>query len=171
MDTSSFQSYDIRMGPLSAHSLSPYTSFGAGLRDLLNNSFTKVLVEVITYYDGRYGRFLVLVYLGVGCTVWYDFAFGSAHQAPEGWLLAPFGSYERFFDMDYYAPGYRRVGFVEGNDVSALVESAFGNEHPFTEITIPSSGPVLKAVGLGVMVAFFLAVGLVPDVSCINVQL
>ena len=51
------------------------------------------------------------------------------------------------------------------------MESAFGNEQPFAEITIPSSGPVLKAVGLGVMVAFFLAVGLVPDVSGINVQL
>lgn len=43
--------------------------------------------------------------------------------------------------------------------------SAFRNEHPFAEITIPSSGPVLNAIGLGVMVAFFLAVGLVPDVS------
>ncbi|XXG68939.1 hypothetical protein AAC387_Pa06g1921 [Persea americana] len=129
------------------------------------------MVEVITYYDGRYGHFLVLVCLSVGCTVWYDFAFGSAHQVPEGWLLAPFDSYEPFFDMDYYASGYRRVGFIEGNDVSASVELAFGNEHPFAEITIPSSGLVLKAVGLGVMVAFFLAVGLVPDVSGINVQL
>lgn len=43
--------------------------------------------------------------------------------------------------------------------------SALKNEHPFAEITIPASGNVLKSVGLGVMVAFFLAVGLVPNLS------
>lgn len=42
-----------------------------------------------------------------------------------------------------------------------------GSELPFAEITIPATGPVLKAVGLGVMVAFFLAVGLVPNPSYI----
>ena len=48
-----------------------------------------------------------------------------------------------------------RVGFVERNHVSCRPWGV-----PFAEITIP--GPVLKAVGLGVMVAFF---GLVPNVS------
>lgn len=48
--------------------------------------------------------------------------------------------------------------------------SALGNEIPFADITIPASGNVLKGVGLGVMVAFFLAVGLVPNLtSSINV--
>lgn len=110
--------------------------------------------------------------VAAGCTVWYNFALGSADQAPVGWLLSPIDSYEPFLDIEYFAPGYRRVGFVERNDVSASVLSAFGNEHPFAEITLPSSGPVLKSVGLGVMVAFFLAVGLVPDFcGGINVQL
>lgn len=38
-----------------------------------------------------------------------------------------------------------------------------GNEVPFAEIEIPATGLVLKAVGLGVMVAFLLAIGLVSS--------
>ena len=44
-------------------------------------------------------------------------------------------------------------GFVERNN-SASAVSAFWKEQPFAEITILASGPVLKAVGLGVMVTF-----------------
>lgn len=129
-------------------------------------------MEVITYYDGSYGRFLVLVSLGVGCTVWYGFVKGEAHQTPSGGLFSLFDSYEPFFNMEYIAPGFRRLCLVERNDVSALVESTMENELPFSGITIPASGPVLKSVSLGVMVAFFLAFGLVPNVSeAINVQI
>lgn len=168
-DRLSFLSHSLGLSyysrPLSPHSLFPHSCYGAGFRGLVKNLFTKKWVEVFTYYNGRYGRFLVLVCLGLGCTVWYEFALGSELQPPEGVLFAPLGSYEPFQNLDYYAPGFRRCGFVERNDVSASVVSAFRNEHPFAEITIPSSGPVLNAIGLGVMVAFFLAVGLVPDVS------
>ena len=163
-------SYNSR--PLNGLSLFPYSSSGAGLRGLVSDFYNKILVEVITYYEGRYGRFLVLVSLGIGCTVWYGYAPGSPYHAPDVSLFTPFDSYDPFFKMDYYAPGFHRVGFVERNDVSASVESSFGNELPFADITIPASGPVLKAVGLGVMIAFFLSVGLVPNVSgAINVQL
>lgn len=49
---------------------------------------------------------------------------------------------------------------MESLDVSASVESALRDENnPFSGITIPANGPVLKAVGLGLMVAIFLAVG------------
>lgn len=150
---------------LSEESLLSFSCAGAGLRGLVTDELNKILVEAITYYDGNYGRFLVLVSMGIGCTVWYALAPGSCHKAPESSLFAPLDSYEPFFNMRYYAPGFRRIGFVERNDVSASVESAFGNELPFAEITIPASGPALKAVGLGVMVAIFLAVGLVPNVS------
>ena len=163
-------SYNSR--PLPAHSLFSFSSSGAGIRGLVTDEFTKILVEVITHYDGRYGRILVLVCLGIGCTVWYAFVPGSSHHAPDSSLFAPFDSYDPFFNMEYSAPGFRRVSFVERNDISASVVSALGNELPFAEITIPASGNVLKAVGLGVMVAFFLVVGLVPNVSgAINVQL
>lgn len=153
-----------------AKSLVSFSSSGVGLRGLLNDQLTKILVEVITYYNGRYGRFLVLVCLGIGCTVWYGFAPGVAHQPPEGNLFAPLESYASFFNMDYYEPSLHRVYFLERNDVTPSVELAMGNEHPFSEIRIPASGPVLTAVGLGVMVAFFLAVGIVPN-GDINVLL
>lgn len=138
----------------------------AGLRGFLNQEYRNILVEVISYYNGMYGRFLVLVSLGIGCTVWYGFTPGTAdiHPANSG-LFAIFDSYDPFFKMDYYAPYFHRISFVEKKDVSESVMSALKNEHPFAEITIPASGNVLKSVGLGVMVAFFLAVGLVPNLS------
>lgn len=67
--------------------------------------------------------------------------------------------------MNYNAPNFRKICFVEKYDTSESVMSAFENELPFAEITIPASGEVLKAVSLGMMVAIFLAVGLVPNVS------
>ena len=73
--------------------------------------------------------------------------------------------------MDYYAPGFHRISILERNDVSTSVVSALSNEPPFADITIPASGHVLKAVGLGLMVAFFLAVGLVPNApNSLNLQ-
>lgn len=159
--------------PLSGFSLSPYSNSFAGLRGLVadGDSFTKILVEVITHYEGMYGRFLVLVTLGLSCTVWYTFVPGSCDVAPNSSLFGRLESYDAFLNMDYYAPGFSRVAFVERNDVSETVVSALKNDLPFAEITIPASGNVLKAVGLGVMVAFFLAVGLVPNVTGeINVQ-
>lgn len=158
---------------LSSFSLSPYSYEFAGLRGLVadGHSFTKILVEVITHYEGMYGRFLVLVTLGLCCTVWYTFAPGSCLDAPNSGLFGRLEAYDAFLNMDSYVPGFSRVVFVERNDVSETVVSALRNDLPFAEITIPASGNVLKAVGLGVMVAFFLAVGLVPNVTGeINVQ-
>jgi len=40
----------------------------------------------------------------------------------------------------------RRATFVERNDVSESVVSAFENDLPFAEITIPASGNVIKAL-------------------------
>lgn len=54
----------------------------AGLRCVLQSNASKVLVEAITFYEGMYGRFFVLVCLGVGCTVWYAFVPGSYNHAP-----------------------------------------------------------------------------------------
>lgn len=152
---------------LSSSSLSPYSYSFSGLRGLVadGHSLTKILVEVITHYKGMYGRFLVLVTLGLCCTVWYTFAPGSCLEAPNSSLFGRLEGYDAFLNMDSYVPGFSRVVFVEKNDVSETVVSAFRNDLPFADITIPASGNVLKAVGLGVMVAFFLAVGLVPNVT------
>ena len=41
-----------------------------------DNQYSQLLVEVICY--GRYGRILVLVCLGIGCTAWYGVVPGAA---------------------------------------------------------------------------------------------
>nr|GLL21609.1 unnamed protein product [Ipomoea trifida]GMD87872.1 Protein Ycf2 [Ipomoea batatas]GME06073.1 Protein Ycf2 [Ipomoea batatas]GME19731.1 Protein Ycf2 [Ipomoea batatas] len=146
-------------------SMLPYCSSGAGLRSFVNENLNKILVEVITYCDGSYGRFLVLVSLGIGCTVWYGYAPGSVYSAPEGGVFTPFNTYSSFFDALYDAPNFRKIHFLERNDISESVANAIGNEQPFAEIMIPASGNALKGVGLGVMVAFFLAVGIVPHAT------
>jgi len=143
----------------------PYRSSGAGLRCLVTNSINKILVEVVTYCDGRYGRILVLVCLGVGCTVWYGFAPGTFNCPPVGGVFTPFHTYESFFDSNYYAPELTKIHLNERNDITDTVAHAIGNEQPFAEIMIPASGTVLKAVGLGVMVSIFLAVGIVPHAT------
>lgn len=151
---------------LSSAALYPYASLGGGLRAIQSHRYSQTLVEVISYHNGRYGRFLVLVGLGVGCTVWYGFVPGNPECIPvDNCLFAPLESYTPFFDMQHYAPNFKRIGFVERNDVAPAVASAFQNDVPFAEISIPASGRMLTAIGLGVMVAFFLTVGIVPDIN------
>lgn len=147
---------------ISLESLLPYSCSGVGLRGLVSDNLNKILVEVITYYDGTYGRFLVLVCLGIGCTVWYNYAPGTSDRAPDSNVFTPLESYEPYFYSNFYSPVFRKLDFVETHDVTALVDSILGNEEPFTDIRIPASGPVLKSVGLGLMVTLFLAVGLLP---------
>lgn len=84
-------------------------------------------MEVITFYNGRYGRIFVLVSLGIGCTVWYGFVPGVADHAPEGNLFAPLESYDHFFNMDYTETSLHKVEFLERNDVTPSVELAMGN--------------------------------------------
>lgn len=142
---------------------------GVGLRAVANScdSMSGLLVEVISNFKGMYGRFLILVILGMGCTVWYGFTPGHPLQAPTIGLFAPLSSYDPFFNLNYVSPIFRKISFVETHDLTASVASAFENELPFAEINIPVSenNNFSKAVGLGVMLAFFLAVGIVPNVS------
>jgi hypothetical protein len=80
-------------------------------------------------------------------------------------LFSAFDTYDPFFNTEYISPYFRKVGFVETSEAAALVESAYSNDFPFAEINIPAStgGNVLKAVGLGLMVAILFSVGLVPN--------
>ena len=107
--------------------------------------FTRILVEVLTSFNGKYVRFLVLVGLGIGCTVWYTVVPTSTlHEHAS--TFGVFNSYEPIYNIPYYAPGFHRVGFVESKDVSASVESILANELPFAEMIIPARGPMLNAV-------------------------
>ena len=63
-----------------------------GLSDSVRNNLpalaSRILVEAITFHEGYYGRFLILIHMGIGCTVWYGFAPGDGINIPtEG--LAP----------------------------------------------------------------------------------
>lgn len=173
IDRLSFLSHSLGLAynssKISHKHLLPYTFSGAGFRDLIIHGFDKfsnVLVDVCTYFDGKYGHLLVLVCLGFGCTVWFGFVPGLWDQAPpKVGVFAPIESYNYFFNMDYNAPNFKKIHFVETYDTSELVMSAFANEPPFSQITIPASGEVHKAVSLGIMVAIFLMVGLFPNVS------
>lgn len=160
--------------PLSAYNLASYSHSGPGLLDLLNKGLKKVLLDVITIYEGRFGRFLVLVILGVGCTVWYGFAPYDPDIPPLGGIYKHFDTYDSFMNLNHYEPVFSRVGFVERTDVSGLVEKSFSEERPFEDIMIPATakGPLLNGVRLGVMIAIFLSVGLFPNSSGdMNVEL
>ncbi|QCE11424.1 hypothetical protein DEO72_LG10g2657 [Vigna unguiculata] len=60
---------------------------------------SRILVEAITFHEGYYGRFLILIHMGIGCTVWYGFAPGDGINIPtEGLapLFSPIENYESF---------------------------------------------------------------------------
>lgn len=141
---------------------------GVGLRAVVNPDDDRlggVLVEVITQVQGIYGRFLILVCLGIGCTVWYGFENCTNSIAPTGELFAPIKEYALFYNIYYNNFLFRNISFVETKDLSGTVSSALDNEFPFTGINIPASGNVHTAAGLGLMLAFFLAVGILPNTS------
>lgn len=140
---------------------SPYCSSEVGLRGLVKKEYSQILVEIITSSKYRYGRFLVLVILGIGCTVWYGFVPGSPEHAPGGDLFDPL-VYENFYNMDYNQPGLHKINLVERTDnAETLVKWAMENEPPFDDIQIPARGEVFKAVSTGVMISFIIAAAIV----------
>lgn len=154
--------------PFSIPELFTYSRKGAGMRSLVNEEYDKVLVEVLTFFKGKYGRFLLLVSLGVCCTVWYALVPGMHDIAPPSELFPSVLSYNKFFQVDNHYDQFQKVCFIEKKYLTGDVLSAFENEFPFSDMNIPANNNVRVAVGLGVMVAVFLAMGIVPNVSSIN---
>lgn len=169
---------------ITVRELLTYSCLGAGLRALVNevNYPSPVLIEILTYFDGLYGRFFVLVTLGLGCTVWSAFEPGVSYQLPESEIFSPMVSYDPFFHIyDYNIPNFSRFQFLEIKDVFDTILYTYENEYPFSMIEVPtntnssssstssssssSSSNQDMAVKLGVMVAFLLAIGIVPNLS------
>lgn len=142
--------------PLKPHATMPIH----GIKELAGRDTSKVLVEVLTYFSGKYGRILVLVTLGIGCTAWFSFIPIEGGLGP---TFSPIECEDPFFDLNYVAPGFRKLHFTECQNVAENVAAMLEKDTPFTELEIPASGPTMRAVGLGIMIAFFLAVGIVPD--------
>jgi hypothetical protein len=169
--------------PYSVPELFSYTRKGTGISGLVNEKFEKVLVEVITFMNGEYGRFLVLVSLGVSCTVWYVLAPGIEEIPPPTSVFPRLLHYDKFFNVDNHCDQFNKLCFLEQKYITGEVLSALENVFPFSEMDIPSNVPsnvnesnvnhndsmnYRVAVGLGLMVAVLLAMGIVPNSSSIN---
>lgn len=146
-----------------------------GLSDSVSNSMqslaSRVLVEVITFNEGYYGRFLILVQMGIGCTVWYGFAPGDGINPPiEGLspLFNPIDNYETIFTNPdvHVIPGFNKMTLVEGVDnPAAPLSQAFAQDRPFMDIDIEiprSNKSIIVGVSLGLAVAILFTFGINP---------
>lgn len=143
-----------------------------GLSDSVSESMhslaSRVLVEVITYNDGYYGRFLILVQIGIGCTVWYGFVPGDGINLPiEGInpLFGPIESYDAIYTNPdgHVLPGFNKMTLVEGDNPAAPLSQAFAKDKPFMDIEIPGSNKsIIVGVSLGLAVAILFTFGINP---------
>lgn len=136
----------------------------------MNSLASRVLVEVITFNEGYYGRFLILVQMGIGCTVWYGFVPGDGLNLPEGFspLFSPIEDYETFFTNpdSHVIPGFNKMTLIEGEDnPAAPLSRAFAQDKPFMDIDIdiPSTNKsIIVGVSLGLAVAILFTFGINP---------
>ena len=138
-----------------------------GMRSAVDLNYYKNLVEVITLFNGTFGRFLILTCTGLGCTVWYTFYPCIDGQIPTD-LFTPIVTYDPFFNFDYLAPNFNSVEFTAASDISEPINSAYTNVPPLSEIGVPASGVVLRNVCLGVMIAFLITTGVVDIGNVVN---
>ncbi|PHT42254.1 Protein Ycf2 [Capsicum baccatum] len=146
------------------------------VRGLVNEPMNaeRVFTDVVTCGPGYFRRYLALIITGVGCVAWYKVYPCSIDNMPDVSILGALFNYERFFEQDYRVPGFQVVKFLKTGNVTQPVNNAI-SEKPLCEFSIPASGPLLKAVGLGIMLSFILAGGIVPtkmgwsELSCIVV--
>jgi hypothetical protein len=132
---------------ISHEEMSGYSSACTGMRSLIHKC-EKILIEVMTYYKGRHGRFIILATLGVGYTIWYAFQSGHPNYIPTVGAFAPIFSYDSIFHNVLNLPGFNQLNYIEVKEIKNSVNTAC-NTPPLNDITIPASGPVLAAVSLG----------------------
>ena len=150
-------SLSLTKNPLSIHK---YCT--SGLRSLINKRC--IFVECITYCNGMYGRFMIMVSLGIGCTVWYGLVPGIPQINPTHEIFTPIFTYSDFLNGDYYPQGFRKISFIEDKDLLTTVTAA-AYEKPFSDIQIPANGPIFQAVSLGIMIAIFITVGFIDTMT------
>lgn len=141
------------------------TRLRGGLHNLLqgNTTIYKKVIEVLTYYKGKYGRFIILISLGLGCTVWYTFLPGVAESAPPELLLPRVISYDSFKNVDFSLDPFKKLSYVEYKYITDQVLSAIENVYPFSEIDLPTNPDARVAIGLGLIVAVFLSMGMMSS--------
>jgi hypothetical protein len=71
------------------------------MRSLLNfDDKQGYLFEVKSLFNGKLGRIIILLSLGIGCTVWFQFL----PYGPLSPVFNPFNTYEPFTLFDNYVP-------------------------------------------------------------------
>lgn len=140
-----------------------YSNLGRGMRGLVHETYEKVLVEVLSFYKGGYGRVIILVSLGVCCTIWSIYVPGVGDCAPALDHFPRFESYQPFFNPETQYKMFQKACFIERTDLSDDVIKTIENEFPFSEMSLPATGNTRIAVGLGLMIAVFMALGLAPS--------
>ncbi|PHT83664.1 hypothetical protein T459_12107 [Capsicum annuum] len=130
-----------------------------GYYSLVNDPLdvAKVLPDVVSCGPGYVVHYFTLIMTGVGCVVLYKVDHSSI---PNPSLFCPLIDYEALFKPEYQVPGFQVIKFLERVSGTQLksVNQAMSNE-PLCELAILASGPLLKAVGLGIMVSFVLVAG------------
>ncbi|YP_008992338.1 hypothetical protein Salmi_Mp074 (mitochondrion) [Salvia miltiorrhiza] len=137
------------------------------------NIYSGILVDAITYNNSHYGRFLVLVQLGLRCTVWYGFHPGAELGIPVDCILFnPMESYENFINYPdtHVQHGFNKITLVENEDnILPKLAEGYTSEKPFSDVKIPNaSGSVFMSVGLGLAIVILLSLGVSPDLNVIT---
>lgn len=131
----------------------------------------KWLVEVLTGYQGCYGHFIVLVSLGVGCTVWYTMGQNLHDIVPPHEIFNPDLSYKLpnikygFFMYDDYEPeNFKKLDFLLESPkvVRKEVHKSINNVFPEMKMKVDNVNSH-TAIGLGILISIFLATGLLLD--------
>ena len=148
--------------PFSVHQEPEYNSLGRGMRSLVHEDYDKIVVEAITFYKGMYGRVIILISMGVSCTVWSIFVPGTVDYAPPMEAFPRFESYQSFFNASTENNMFNKACFIERTDITNDVLYNLDNEYPFNRMNIPANGKSRIAVGLGLMIVVFMTLGVVP---------
>jgi hypothetical protein len=132
------------------------------MRSLVHDNYDKIVVESISFYKGKYGRVIILVSLGVCCTIWSIYVPGVGDIAPPMEHFPRFESYQSFFNPDTNKELLSKACYIERTDISGEVIKTLENEFPFSEMNIPATGEKRIAVGLALMIVVFMALGVAP---------
>lgn len=133
--------------------------------------YNKVLVEAVTNKNGYYGRFIILVQLGVGCTVWYGFGAGGDNLFPANETFKPIDSYQPFIDQPdtHVQPGFEKMTLAQSEEeIYSKMNKVFQENIPFKDINIPdleTKNHTFIAVALGLTVVVLMALGVSPTVD------
>jgi len=154
--------------------------FGKGIKSIYpNNSFASVIVQVGTCSFNKKtkeyvsGVFNILVMMGIGVIVWYNFIPVGSDPFPIPVSSMPPDAYETFLNPFADVEGYKKINlFITNNDFLDRVISVYRLQSPFNDILPPHEYPIEEdplqkhryaCIGTAIIVASFIAAnGVIP---------